>query len=590
MDKTFQQQTTQQQQQFSVLEQTQQCAVATKCEGDEKKKCVTMMNNNINDKNTTTTTTTTTTTMSSDDNVVQQQSSSAVIEYNPLALQKQQQQQKETDVENVPPTTVVSATFSGFEGPEKKLEIDFKRVDGTSGEVQYASYPLKPSTRKCGLRALSRQQLDTICSLVSCTILSSTSNEFFDSYVLSESSLFVYPQKLLMKTCGTTTLLLCLETVIQYAAEIGLKVEALFYSRQKFIFPEKQKAPHTSFDHEVAHLSDVFPNGQSYCLGDRSSEHWFLYHVDLSHGKLAAERKDRNIEIMMEKLDGDIMQMFHQSTYATVASAAAAIAKCDPSLFVRRAASKSASRDLGVVAAVARLNTGVMRALAQSKTMFDIVVVEPTTTAATDPAIDSNNNNNVNDNNNAAAPVAAAAVVEMFEDDDVWRDGVPADIADAIERGDTVCAARCAIRRLLPLDELFPGVVIDDHVFSPCGYSVNALCGPTYVTMHVTPELTHSFVSFETNCSLIDAHSSMAFVTRRLRPGRASLSVLADIYAMPAIALRRAAPLVLPAYRQRARTHYELYADDGSMPFDVMYSCFTRVPSAMNHMSAMAAV
>jgi S-adenosylmethionine decarboxylase len=109
------------------------------------------------------------------------------------------------------------------------------------GGVEYASYPMQPSNEHSGLRALSRKKLDYICSLVNCTILSKTSNEYFDAYVLSESSLFVYPQKLLMKTCGTTTLLNCLSTVVQYAAECSLEVEELFYSRQKFIFPDKQK-------------------------------------------------------------------------------------------------------------------------------------------------------------------------------------------------------------------------------------------------------------------------------------------------------------------------------------------------------------
>lgn len=35
--------------------------------------------------------------------------------------------------------------------------------------------------------------------------------------------------------------------------------------------------------------------------------------------------------------------------------------------------------------------------------------------------------------------------------------------------------ARTAIRSLLPFDELFPGLLVDDHVFEPCGYSVNGL-------------------------------------------------------------------------------------------------------------------
>ena len=65
-----------------------------------------------------------------------------------------------------------------FEGSEKRISVTFAPGPGA---------PLG------GLRALSRAQLDGLLDLAACQIVSSRSNARFDAYVLSESSLFVYP-------------------------------------------------------------------------------------------------------------------------------------------------------------------------------------------------------------------------------------------------------------------------------------------------------------------------------------------------------------------------------------------------------------
>lgn len=55
---------------------------------------------------------------------------------------------------------------------------------------------------------------------------------------------------------------------------------------------------------------------------------------------------------------------------------------------------------------------------------------------------------------------------------------------------------------LSKLDKIFPGFEINEHVFQPCGYSVNAIRGAEYFTIHVTPEKSGSYASFETNVKL----------------------------------------------------------------------------------------
>jgi S-adenosylmethionine decarboxylase len=125
----------------------------------------------------------------------------------------------------------------GFEGVEKKLEIQFRKTLSTPD----------------GLRAIPRERWVDILTLVNCKILSRASNDYFDCYVLSESSLFVYPFKVILKTCGTTSLLRCLERLLETAKEFvpDTEVEFAYFARRNFLYPHRQHPPHTSFDEEV---------------------------------------------------------------------------------------------------------------------------------------------------------------------------------------------------------------------------------------------------------------------------------------------------------------------------------------------------
>lgn len=91
-----------------------------------------------------------------------------------------------------------------FEGTEKLLEIWFTKANSKC-------------TLENDLRDIPRECLDYILDTVNCKILSCTRTRELDSYVLSESSLFISKQRLLIKTCGTTTLLHSVRPFIEAA-------------------------------------------------------------------------------------------------------------------------------------------------------------------------------------------------------------------------------------------------------------------------------------------------------------------------------------------------------------------------------------
>ena len=55
------------------------------------------------------------------------------------------------------------------------------------------------------------------------------------------------------------------------------------------------------------------------------------------------------------------------------------------------------------------------------------------------------------------------------------------------------------IKEKSDIARIFDGFEIDEYLFAPCGYSMNAIKDGSYYTFHVTPEDEGSYVSFETN-------------------------------------------------------------------------------------------
>jgi S-adenosylmethionine decarboxylase len=211
--------------------------------------------------------------------------------------------------EIIPPD--LSATLAdGFEGPEKRLEIYFQRNNNDS----------------LGLRAKTKSEWQMLLDTASCTIISATSNKFLDSYVLSESSLFVYPYKVVLKTCGTTTLLFCLAMLSEYAKSCNTWIKYLIFSRKNYNFPDKQIYPHKNFESEVQYLNQIFPKGSPHALGpDTTNGDYQLVYFTKNHSvgnqiqesdlefRSEAIEYQPTVEILMSALDADAMSNFYRN-------------------------------------------------------------------------------------------------------------------------------------------------------------------------------------------------------------------------------------------------------------------------------------
>lgn len=206
------------------------------------------------------------------------------------------------------PMLSITSESEVFEGPEKKLDIFFR-----------------PAAPPEGLRHFAADTWAELLKDASCSILSTKENEHFDAYLLSESSLFVFPHRVILKTCGTTTLLLVLPKLIRMAEFLGSSIELLQYGHLRYKFPEQQIFPHSSIAEEQAYLARHFGTVFRSTLGPSEGCCWSMFAVESPDLKLepmpaAPADGDDVLEIAMEGLALDVCALFSRG--ASSASAA----------------------------------------------------------------------------------------------------------------------------------------------------------------------------------------------------------------------------------------------------------------------------
>jgi S-adenosylmethionine decarboxylase len=391
---------------------------------------------------------------------------------------------------------------NAFEGPEKLLEVWFSP----------SAKSLPAGTNGNGLKSVKPTTWESMLDLVNCKVLSIVNSEHVDAYLLSESSMFVFPHKIILKTCGTTTLLLGLRRLLRIAAVDGgfpfhnaasledIRAAAtpyrVFYSRKNFLFPDKQRGPHRSWKQEVKYLDDMFEGGSAYMVGRMNGDHWYLYitspnttltpprtpdgekstHSPNRQSKIPTglvslrrfanedkENQDETLEILMTDLDPENAKQFYLSHASAVADEQVPAKARD--------ARRKALESLG------DLPNGKLSGHGDST--FDIF--------------------------------------SNCEESDLIQAETEFLTTEGHALG-TIVSEKCGLSDVYPIS-VYPDARIDAYLFSPCGFSANGVIpAPSplgtslgddlkvasskaahYFTVHVTPEPNCSFASFETN-------------------------------------------------------------------------------------------
>ncbi|XP_050077892.1 S-adenosylmethionine decarboxylase proenzyme isoform X2 [Anopheles maculipalpis] len=138
-----------------------------------------------------------------------------------------------------------------------------------------------------------------------------------------------------------------------------------------------------------------------------------------------------------------------------------------------------------------------------------------------------------------------------------------------------VCSSAKEATQKSGIDRLLPGMVIDDYLFDPCGYSMNGIAkNGCYMTIHITPEREFSYVSFESNVASSDYGELIKRVIRTFQPNKFIVTVFANKTSIAANANREIENLGNIDLWKRRDIQYSRFAS-----YDLTYAQYCKYPS-----------
>ncbi|MCG9696958.1 S-adenosylmethionine decarboxylase proenzyme [Shewanella sp. Isolate11] len=155
-----------------------------------------------------------------------------------------------------------------FEGAEKRIEIV---IDES----------------QTGFRDREILFWQTVLAKAGASILSKTTHNYCDAYVLSESSLFVWQHKLILITCGNTSLI---DTTLAILTSVGCEnIKGFSYQRKSELYAHLQSS---RFEDDVWQLRQHIA-GKAYRLGHLDSHHHYLF----TYGEEALSRHFSGLQL-----------------------------------------------------------------------------------------------------------------------------------------------------------------------------------------------------------------------------------------------------------------------------------------------------